>query len=1041
MHALTGNKNKGYNVAAWNCRRGLLTADGSPSSKVADIQLYMEKHQLDVFGIIESDLHGTQSRIYRARPLSTQDVHDKLHIDDYYIHLPQSWEAHGQARIFLYVKEGIILKERKLNREDLDLPSLSIELGLGREKKTCFNFFYREFTGGVSGLNDLPSQRERLGRQIAHWKTLYTNRKDVVILGDCNLCCKLWQNENYHSKEQSSLVQDFLLEESSQQLVTEMTRVELVGGTVQRSCIDHCYSDVLDKIKGPFVESVGDSDHLGVRILKYSKSPASRPQVIRRRVYKNFKAEAFLTDIYFSNINTSVLTHQNLKSASEAFRNEFCAILDLHAPVRTVQMRKKYCPYLTEERKFEIADRNALQKEASKTGDIVLMKEYKNKAKLVKKGVENDKKQGRLKELSDTVNSREAWQAARKILGLRKNDAPTAIKDEVEGLITNPAKIATTFNNFFVEKVRALRAKTASPPTINPVERLENWLKKREEPPAKFKIREITRKELRTLIKKMKGGKSCGIDNIDNFSLKLAAPLIEDALLHLVNLSIRTSCFSSLWKHQLIFPHHKKQDKLLTKNYRPVSHLVEIGQLVEQAVSFQVVGHFTSNRLFHRNHHGGLANLSTSTALIQVYDMILKAAENKRLTAALLLDQSSAYDLLDHSILLKKLACYGFHEDSIQWFNSYLSGRTQSVQVEAQQSTTIELGDFAAPQGSVLGGLLFIINENDFPDCRTEGESVLFVDDDSDLVDDDIPEHLLIKIQHEANLSCNWLKDNRMCVAGDKSKLLIIGTKELKRSKLGDQVHSIVVDGKTVSETKSEKLLGVIFNNTMTWKEHLHGEDWRDMDNNQGLIPQLSQRLGILKRLSQYSSKKKLKMLAAGLFYSKLAYCLPLFTTTWGLDQYREGQAKFTSYTKKDNRQLQVLQNQVFRLILPSSELAGSRYRKQNLSTEELLKRTDELSVHQLGAMSTIIMTKKILQSGKPEFIADQMIVREAGGTRSGNTMQLARSSLTLSREGFLYRGSKLFNLLPENLRNENKISKFKREAKAWVKLNIAVKP
>ena len=91
--------------------------------------------------------------------------------------------------------------------------------------------------------------------------------------------------------------------------------------------------------------------------------------------------------------------------------------------------------------------------------------------------------------------------------------------------------------------------------------------------------------------------------------------------------------------------------------------------------------------------------------------------------------------------------------------------------------------------------------------------------------------------------------------------------------------------------------------------------------------------------------------------------------------------------------------------------------------------------------MSTIIMTKKILQSGKPEFIADQMIVREAGGTRSGSTLKPAKSSLILSREGFLYRGSKLFNLLPDNLRNEDKISKFKSEAKAWVKLNISVKP
>ena len=124
--------------------------------------------------------------------------------------------------------------------------------------------------------------------------------------------------------------------------------------------------------------------------------------------------------------------------------------------------------------------------------------------------------------------------------------------------------------------------------------------------------------------------------------------------------------------------------------------------------------------------------------------------------------------------------------DSIQWFNSYLSGRRQSVQVEAQQSPTKEVDEFAAPQGSVLGGLLFIINENDFPDCRTEGESVLFVDDDSDLVSDDNPEHLLNEIKHEANLSCNWLKDNRMCVAGDKSKLIIIGTKELKRFNLGD---------------------------------------------------------------------------------------------------------------------------------------------------------------------------------------------------------------------------------------------------------------
>ena len=63
--------------------------------------------------------------------------------------------------------------------------------------------------------------------------------------------------------------------------------------------------------------------------------------------------------------------------------------------------------------------------------------------------------------------------------------------------------------------------------------------------------------------------------------------------------------------------------------------------------------------------------------------MFLEAAENKKLPAAHLPDQSAAYDLLDHNILLKKLALYNFDEESVQWFKSYLSGRLQSVQVEA----------------------------------------------------------------------------------------------------------------------------------------------------------------------------------------------------------------------------------------------------------------------------------------------------------------------------------------------------------------------
>ena len=61
MHSLSGNRKIGYKVGMWNCRKGLLNPDGTPSTKMTDIPLYLEKHKLDLFGIVESDLHGQNS--------------------------------------------------------------------------------------------------------------------------------------------------------------------------------------------------------------------------------------------------------------------------------------------------------------------------------------------------------------------------------------------------------------------------------------------------------------------------------------------------------------------------------------------------------------------------------------------------------------------------------------------------------------------------------------------------------------------------------------------------------------------------------------------------------------------------------------------------------------------------------------------------------------------------------------------------------------------------------------------------------------------
>ena len=114
---------------------------------------------------------------------------------------------------------------------------------------------------------------------------------------------------------------------------------------------------------------------------------------------------------------------------------------------------------------------------------------------------------------------------------------------------------------------------------------------------------------------------------------------------------------------------------------------------------------------------------------------------------------------------------------------------------------------------------------------------------------------------------------------------MIVGTKELRATRLGTHNRKLAVKvcGQEITETDDEKLLGIIMSNNLTWNTHLYGNKLQGKDKLIGLVPQLSQRIGLLSKLSKVMSKKQLQNTCSGIFTSKLLYGLPIFSNVWGL--------------------------------------------------------------------------------------------------------------------------------------------------------------
>ena len=176
--------------------------------------------------------------------------------------------------------------------------------------------------------------------------------------------------------------------------------------------------------------------------------------------------------------------------------------------------------------------------------------------------------------------------------------------------------------------------------------------------------------------------KSCDLHHIPSKLLVECLDSILHSLNDLFNSSLASAIFPQCFKSALVTPINKKRcsDHNDLNNYRLVSNLRFIAKILEKLVLSQVSSYLNSRNPYNTYQSAYRPVHSTETALLKVDNDLYLSRNKGKISVLALLDFSSAFDTIHHSILVHRLHTdIGLTDSVLQWYSSYLTNRTQYV--------------------------------------------------------------------------------------------------------------------------------------------------------------------------------------------------------------------------------------------------------------------------------------------------------------------------------------------------------------------------
>ena len=348
---------------------------------------------------------------------------------------------------------------------------------------------------------------------------------------------------------------------------------------------------------------------------------------------------------------------------------------------------------------------------------------------------------------------------------------------------------------------------------------------------------QVTEHDVYLRLEKMKKTKSTLPIDIPEKLRRECSPHLAAPMSKIINDSLNQSVYPSLWKHEWVTPAPKISNPQEITDLRKISCTSDYSKLYEGFSKDWIMEDVSAN--IDIGQFGGQPGIGTEHMIVCFVDRILHLLDtypDKSAVIATCLDWSAAFDRQDPTLAIDKFIQLGVRPSLIPLLASYLTDRKMKVKFNGEMSAFLTLIG-GGPQGTLLGGLEYLLQSNDNADFVPEEDRFKYIDDLSVLqliclsgllveynffehvasdigIDDQYLPAASYQTQDHLNFISNWTTENLMKLNEAKSNYMVFSrSKESFATRL--KVNNINLDRLSVT-----KLLGVWISEDMSWSRN-----------------------------------------------------------------------------------------------------------------------------------------------------------------------------------------------------------------------------